>query len=295
MRVLVTGASGYLGRTITSHLLQNGLDVIGVSRTPLTGLTQHSALDIATPSFIALITNSVAPCDVIVHAAANLDRSLYAPEVVLTNCLGTQHILELARIWQVSHLTFLSSVPVIGIPRCWPITEDHPVNPPGAYYASKVFGEHLIALARQSGLNSATLRLTAPIGPGIPETRILAVFIKQAMSGKPIRLLGQGTRRQNYVDKRDVAQAIQLCIEQCVNGLFNIAGASSLSNLELAKACLEIVGSHSAIELSEQPDPEENYNWDVSTAKAHHTFGYTPRFSIQDMITTVWQALREKQ
>lgn len=291
MRVLVTGITGQLGTAIATHLLEAGFEVIGLSRraSSLAGLKQQILLDIATQGVTEEIRRQVRSCEAIVHTAASLDMHLYAPSVALVNCLGLQEILKLANDWCCTNFIYLSSVPIIGRPQVLPVTEEHPVNPLTAYHASKLFGEQLVELARQQGLSGTIFRLTAPVGPGTPKNRVLSVFVQQALANKPLVIAGQGSRRQNYVDVRDVAQAVEQCLLQNVTGLYNIAGSQAISNLELAQSCIEILKSNSILEFSGQPDAEEGVIWEVSIAKAAKRFGYWPHYDIRAAIEAVAQ------
>ena len=286
MRVLVTGSSGHVGSTIATHLLNNGWEVIGLSRTPgkVKELVQYVQADISSSSFVEQVSSATLPCAAIVHAAAALDKDLYVPAISLTNCLGTQQVLRLAQMWGANSFVYISSVPVIGMPQQLPITEGHPMNPLTAYHASKLYGEHLTEIARRSGLTSAILRLTSPVGPGMPGNRILSVFVRRALANEPLQLFGHGTRRQNYVDVRDVALAVEQCLQQRVAGLFNIGGRHSISNHDLAKLCVRVLGSSSPITFTDQPDPEEGIIWQISIAKAAEHFAYDPQYGIEESI-----------
>ena len=120
------------------------------------------------------------------HAAAAVDHDPAAISVSLANCAGTQSVIAAAERWRAT-LVYISGVTVIGRPASLPVTEDHSVDPPTAYHASKLYGEHLTTLARRRGMAAASLRLTAPVGPGMPGGRILSVFVERALAGEPAR------------------------------------------------------------------------------------------------------------
>lgn len=274
------------------HLVAGGHEVVGVARrlTRVAGLAQAPMLDLADPGFGARLRASVARCDAVVHAAAALDKEPGSEAVTLVNCRGTQQVVQVAEAWEVSALVFVSGVAVVGRPRVLPVDEEHPVDPPTAYHASKVYGEHLVelagrrALAAGRGLAACTLRLTAPVGPGTPEGRILTAFVRNALSGAPLPLAGDGGRRQDYVDVRDAAVAVDAAIERGASGTFNVGSGSSVSNRELAEAVVAQLGSSSAIEPTGRPDPDEDVHWEVSIESARAELGWEPRHTLSDAI-----------
>jgi len=196
-------------------------------------------------------------------------------------------MLELAARWGVESLVYLSSVPVIGRPFELPVTEQHPVDPPSAYHASKLYGEQLVDVARRDGLATVSLRLTAPVGPGMPAARLLPTFVRRALSGETLEVMGEGTRGQDYVDTRDIAAAVEASLVRRATGLLNVASGRCVSNLELARRCVAVVDSSSDVMLSGAPDPEEGVRWEVSIALAERELGYRPRHSLEDSIAAV--------
>jgi nucleoside-diphosphate-sugar epimerase len=129
-----------------------------------------------------------------------------------------------------------------------------------------------------------SLRISSPVGPETPRGRIFSEFVHKAVHGEPLVLAGTGGRRQNYVDVRDVAAAVAQCVKSDVQGVFNVAGAASVSNLELAESCIRTLSSTSTFSFSGAPDAEENVRWDVSIERARAAFGYVPACSIEDSI-----------
>ncbi|MDQ6832940.1 MAG: hypothetical protein M3008_06040, partial [Chloroflexota bacterium] len=125
------------------------------------------------------------------------------------------------------------------------------------------------------------------VGPGMPTNRIFSVFVARARANQPLQLAGEGTRRQNYVDVRDVAIVAEQCARERITGLFNIAGARSISNHELAQACVRTLESSSPIVFTGQPDREEGIAWEVSNARATERFGYAPRYDVAASIRAV--------
>jgi dTDP-glucose 4,6-dehydratase len=301
VRILVTGASGHVGGAIAAHLMSEDHEVVGLGRRPterLTGSNQRLssaiAADLGRPGVARTLAADERRCDAIVHAAASLELDPHSPAISLTNGLGSQQMVELATRWDVASFVYISSVPVIGRPLQLPVTEEHPASPATPYHASKLFGEHLVAIAGRAGTRTVSLRLTAPVGPGMASGRILPAFVRQALAGERLAVAGRGTRGQDYVDVRDVAAAVAASLQQRATGRLNIASGRCVTNLELASLCVQAVGSSSEITLGEEPDPDDDVRWEVSIARAERTIGYRPRRSLADSIQAVADQLRER-
>ena len=297
MRVLLTGASGHVGSAIATALADRGHEVVGVGRHLTKGnrrLAGALVADLGRPGAVAALAAGQPRCDAIVHAAASLDKDNSSPALALTNGLGTQQLLKLAADWEVSAFVYISGVTVVGRPVQLPITEDHPTAPLSAYHASKLFGEHLVAIAGGAGMATVSLRLSAPVGPGMPAGRILSVFVQRAVAGEPLKVAGEGGRRQDYVDVRDVAAAVADALDQRPTGVLNIAAGRSVSNRELARLCVETLASTSEIVPSGVPDPEESLRWEIAIDRAEQTIGYRPRHSLEDSIVVVADEFRRR-
>jgi len=91
----------------------------------------------------------------------------------------------------------------------------------------------------------------------MPDNKILSAFVRRSMADLPLQLIGRGTRKQNYVDVRDVAEVIWSCLQRRFSGIFNIAGRTCISNIELAEKCIRILRSTSEMQFIDRKDPEE--------------------------------------
>lgn len=289
MRVLVTGAGGHVGGAVTRYLTSLGWAAVALHRTepePRGGQEVHIA-DLGDPADVERLLAHCAPCQAVVHAAARISPDPFDPDLSRTNGAGTQQVFRLAAAWKSEHVVYFSSLGVIGQPRQRPVTEEHPADPQTTYHASKLYGERLAELARRRGLPVTTFRLTSPVGPGMPGGRILSVFVERALAGEPLRLLGQGGRRQDYVDVRDAAVAVELALRKRADGLYNLASGTAVSNRELAEACVRELGSPSSVVSAGEPDPEEGLAWEVSVGKAARELGYRPSVPLAGSIRSV--------
>lgn len=285
MRVFLTGSSGQVGGAIATALLDSGFEVVGAWRSRLPVASSETVqVELGRAGAVGEIRSAIAPCGAIVHAAASLSLDPFDPTIPLTNCVGTQQITELAELWAVHTIINISSVPVVGEPPHEAITEELLPKPRSVYHASKLFGEHLVRLAQREDRSAMSLRITSPVGAGTPIGRIFGTFVRQAAAGQPLIVFGAGTRRQNYVDVRDIAIAVAENLGGRVNGIYNIGGARSVSDLELARMCVDVLGSHSHIEFSETTNADDADVWNVSIAKARRDLGFQPRFTLADSI-----------
>lgn len=287
--MLVTGASGFVGGAVAGHLAGAGHEVVGLSRRPgsVPGLYGLLDANIGDTDVAARIARKLKPCDAIVHAAAALGFADDDSRLVLVNALGTQQMLVLAAHWSISRFVFLSSLPVIGTPAVLPVTEQHPTAPASAYHASKLYGEHLVAVATAEGRCGVSLRLTSPVGAGMPSGRILSVFVRRALAGEPLEVAGGGTRRQDYVDVRDVCSAVTSCLATQITGVVNVAAGRSVSNRELAERCVAELASQAEIRIGGGCEPEDDLRWEVSIDRALVALGWAPAHSLEASIRAV--------
>ena len=289
MKVLLTGATGFIGKFVLQRLLENGHDVTSVVRSPVTSASDSIVVHgvLGSDDFIDIVLSQSEQSHAIVHVAACIDYAALNPELIKVNCLGMQQLLELAKEWKACTFVYVSGVPVIGTPASHPITESHETLPRTTYHATKLLGEHLLSQAACSDMAGASLRVTAPIGPGMPDRRALSTFVRRALENRPLLLMGRGTRRQNYVDVRDVADAVVSCIKEHAQGVFNIGGTGTTSNVELAEECIRVARSNSRIEFTGTADPADDEVWDVSIDAAAKALGYQPKHSLTSSIEAV--------
>lgn len=289
MNIFLTGSTGFIGRVTLRRLLKAGYDV----STPVRSATADSTgtkivhAVLGSGDFVNTVLSQSEKCDAIIHIAACIDYDQSNTELIKVNCLGMQQLLSLAKVWGTKRFVYLSGASVIGIPVSHPITEEHPALPRTVYHASKLFGEHLLSQATGVDMAGASLRVTAPIGFGMPRHRVLSTFVRRALENRPLVLMGRGTRRQNYVDVRDVGDGVIKALECRACGVFNIGGVGTVSNIELAEECIRVTRSDSKIEFAGTEDPGDGELWDVSIDAAGKAFGYRPEHDLASSIESV--------
>ena len=291
MKILVTGANGFIGSNTTNRLLENDdFDIYEVIHKNLDEHNENVKNIIADLSDIDTLKKIVSVCgtlDAIIHIAACISKDNQEPKLVQTNCRGMQNIIKTAHELKCKRFIYMSSIPVIGKPVKLPITEEHPTNPETTYHATKLFGEHIAMLHENRVLNPIILRISSPVGAGMNSENILYTFLANCKTGQDIVIHGEGSRRQNYVDVRDIVTAVELALHSDMCGIYNIAGRQSVSNYELAKMCVGASNAGVSITHSGQVDPEEGDDWEISIEKAAQELRFAPKYSIMDTIKSL--------
>lgn len=283
MNILVTGASGFVGRAIAESL-REGNRVLGVGRREVNDCSfEYFRSDITDASSLSTVGGIMEP-DVIVHAAAAVSRNNMDKTLIDTNIRGTENILSFARKTGCKKIIYISSAPVIGVPIENPITENHKVYPLTTYHLTKYFSELLLRNAPD--IETVVLRLPSPVGAAIPRNKIFAVLISNCLSGVPIRLLGKGGRMQNYINVKDIGTAVMKAASSEATGIYNVAYPKSYSNLELAQLCKKTLNSKSKIDFYGE-DPEEDMKWVYSCDKIRKELGFSPSVTIEESIREV--------
>lgn len=287
MRILVTGAGGHVGGAVLQRLYAEGHSLIALGRNPLPSLSPEIEMlhvDITSPDAAEHVLQKASPLDGVVHCAACQTGD--AEALMKTNYFGTKQLLEAARKAGASRFIYLGSMSYLRRPLELPVTEVHPLDMADPYAASKYLGEWIV-LQEEKELKGISLRISSPVGAGIKYRRIFRAFVEKALRNEDILLHGQGGRRQDYVDVRDVAEAVQLALTKDTGrgaALFNIASGRALPNLALAERCIAVLNSGSEIRFSGEEDPDENMAWQISIDRAEAQLNYVPRFSIDDSI-----------
>lgn len=283
MKVLVTGASGMVGRNLVAYLQEKGIETLP---TDLTGW--EASGDLTNKDFV-FSTLGALEFDAIIHLAAitEIKRTIEDPRLCFeVNCFGTLNMLELARKKNVSRFLCVSSANVFGAPRSNPVTEEFPFDPRVPYDYSKVVCESMaMGFYKSKGLPVSITRSWLLFGEYDQPTRAVIRFIRACLKDEPLNLFNGGrdttspTHAANYAK---FALSI-LTNDRALGQAFNFGGEGPVSIRELAETVKKLTGSKSKLTLlpprSElEKDPQISY---PSIKKAQTLLGYTPELTLE--------------
>lgn len=237
MRLLVTGAAGFLGAAVAKHAANRGHDVVATSRSG----AGHEHADFSQPSQVEALLNRVRP-EAIVNCAVVADfRSRDIGPLFAVNALAPALIGRWAA-QSGAYLLQISATLIHGARRV-AIDPTTPVEPDTAYGHSKVLAESMV---RASACSAGILRLGGIFGLEGPTHLNLNEALRAAARGEPPTLVGTGSARRNYIHVDDAATSVLSLVESSTEGTFTLGGSEILTVAEMLQAVCDVylVGQH---------------------------------------------------
>jgi dTDP-glucose 4,6-dehydratase len=318
MRLLVTGAAGFIGSCFVRRALAGELPGVqagdDLQVTVLDKLTYAGnkanlgpALDDARLTFVEgdildaeLVDSLVGAADAVVHFAAesHVDRSITgATDFVVTNVVGTQTLLDAALRHRLGRFVHISTDEVYGSidVGSWP--ETHPLEPNSPYSASKA-GSDLIALAyaRTHGLDVVVTRCSNNYGPYQFPEKVIPLFVTRLIDGGRVPLYGDGLNVRDWLHVDDHVRGIALVLAGGRAGeVYNIGGGTELSNKELTGLLLEACGAgwDSVDHVEDRKGHDRRYSVDIGKISAE--LGYAPQVPFTQGLADVVQWYRDNR
>lgn len=268
MKIVVTGASGFLGRALMQDLAHKGIDAVGVSRQPCRGCIQVGSY------------NEAPGGDVLVHLAEASDRAyaqanspLYEQRSMAT--LGALQRKGFARV------VYASSAVLYGDQEQSLRRGSDPVYAKDAYSRLKLASEQ--AVLDRGGI---VARLVNLYGPGMSESNVLSNILGQIRQDGPVRVL-DATPVRDFLWIDDAARAMALMATGESPGVFNIGSGKGVSIRELAKLVLEAAGQAGRPVESTRVGGSSFSRLVVDISQTKEVFGWYPAVTLVEGISTL--------
>ena len=295
MRVLVTGAAGFLGSHLTDRLLREGHSVVGVDNLS-TGFGENIAHLANEPRFQFERRDicepfDPGPVDYVFNFAspASPPEYLRLPiETLRVGSAGVENMLRIAARYGAGFL-HASTSECYGDPLVHPQPESYwghvnPVGPRSVYDEAKRYAEAItMAYHRARGVNTHLVRIFNTYGPRLhpDDGRVISNFMMQALRGEPLAVYGDGSQTRGFCYVDDLIEGIMRLSRSEEHFPVNIGNPDEFTILECAQAVLEVTGSKSELRFAALPtDDPTRRRPDI--AKARNLLGWEPRVGLKE-------------
>jgi dTDP-glucose 4,6-dehydratase len=298
MRMLVTGAAGFLGSHLCDRLLAMGHAVIGMDNLVTGSLANLAHLD-GNPAF-GFVRHDVSTfiavdgaLDGVFHfasPASPIDYLQLPIQTLKVGSLGTHNALGLAKA-KGARFLLASTSEVYGDPQVHPQAESYwghvnPIGPRGVYDEAKRFAEALtMAYHRVHGVDTRIMRIFNTYGPRMrpQDGRVVSNFIVQALRGEPLTVYGDGSQTRSFCYVDDLIEGVVRLFERGGAEPVNVGNPGEFTVRQLADIVCRLTGAgaHSPVVFEPLPtdDPKQRRP-DISRARA--LLGWEPGIALED-------------
>jgi dTDP-glucose 4,6-dehydratase len=295
MRVLVTGAAGFLGSHLSDRLLGENHTVIGVDNLS-TGIAENIAHLAGHPRFRfeeqdICTSFDPGPVDYVFNLASPASPPEYLRlgiETLRVGSVGVENTLQIAARYGAGYL-HASTSECYGDPLVHPQPESYwgnvnPVGPRSVYDEAKRFGEAMVmAYHRSRGVNTHLVRIFNTYGPRLHpgDGRVISNFMMQALRGEPLTIYGDGSQTRSFCYVDDLIEGIVRLSRSEEHLPVNLGNPEELTILECAQAVLKATGSKSELSFVSLPvDDPTRRRPDIT--KARTLLDWEPRVGLRE-------------
>lgn len=314
MRVVITGAAGFIGSRFTELFLEQaerlGYDEVVVLDALTYSGRRENLTHVLNDPRVRFVEGSIADSTVtdevmhnahaVVHFAAesHVDRSINGAHAFFeTNVMGTQQLLESARVAGVQRFVHVSTDEVYGSIADGSWREDHLLEPNSPYSSSKA-GSDLAALSYHRTFELAVMvtRCSNNYGPRQFPEKVIPLFVTNLLDDRPVPLYGDGLNVRDWLHVDDHCRGLLLVLEGGGAGqIYNIGGGTELANRDLTQRLLELCGKDESMveRVADRLGHDRRYSVDWS--KIHRELGYEPLVKFDDGLADTVQWYRDNE
>ena len=315
MRVLITGAAGFLGSHLCERLLIDGHDVLGMDNF-ITGSPENLAHLAGQPGFSFIrhdVSNFIfvpGRVDAVMHFASPASPNPNSPlgyvnlpiQTMKAGALGTHNSLGVARAHNARFM-LASTSEIYGDPLEHPQTEYYwghvnPIGPRSVYDEAKRFAEALtMAYHHAHGIDTRIVRIFNTYGPRmhLDDGRVVPNFIQQALVGKPLTIYGDGMQTRSFCYVDDLIEGIIRLLLSEEHDPVNIGNPVETTILEFAETINRIVGNRAGIAFLPaerlESDPQRRR---PDITRARNILGWEPTINLEEGIGNIIPYFRSK-
>jgi dTDP-glucose 4,6-dehydratase len=303
MRLLVTGAAGFIGSTYV-RIAGEEHDVRVLDKLTYAGrrenLPEEVELIVGAIEDPVIVREAMEGCDAIVNFAAesHVDRSIDDQEAFArTHVVGTSVLLDAARDLGLSRYLQVSTDEVYGSIESGSFTEDSPLDPSSPYSATKAAGDLLVsAHAHTYGIEALICRGSNNYGPRQYPEKLIPLMVLNALHGDPLPVYGDGRQVRNWLFVEDFCRAIHAVLLDGEPGrAYNVGGPDECENIEVVRRVIELTGADESLieHVTDRPGHDRRYS--LSSERIRSALGWEARVGFADGLERTVRWYRENE
>ena len=299
MKILITGGAGFIGSHLCEKYVKAGHTVLCLDNfmsgnvQNIRHLTFHRNFKLINGDIrnLDLLEKIMPGVDVVFHLAAQIhvDRSVIEPGLTYEiNVLGTQNILEAARMYDVSRVINTSTSEVYGSSLYHPMDEKHPLNAPHPYGASKIAADRMChAYIQTYGMDIVIMRPFNVFGPrqrDIGYGGVISIFTRKILNNIPPTIFGDGKQTRDYTYIEDTVAAFDAVLnhKEKISEPINFGSGKEVSIIDLANMLIELCGKKGALTPTHaEPRIGEVQRLIADATKVKDLLGWEPKYDLE--------------
>jgi dTDP-glucose 4,6-dehydratase len=303
MRLLVTGAAGFIGSTFV-HMLHREHSIVVLDKLTYAGRRENL------PDAVELVVGAIEDRDLVLQLAdgadaivnfaaeSHVDRSIADQNAFArTHVIGTGVLLDAVRQCGVSRFLQVSTDEVYGSIQDGSFSERSPLDPSSPYSATKAGGDLLVsAHAHTYGIEAVICRGSNNYGPRQYPEKLIPLMVLNALHGDPLPVYGDGRQVRNWLYVDDFCEALHTVLVGGRPGeAYNVGGPDECENLEVVRRILELTGADESLveHVTDRPGHDRRYS--LSSDKVREELGWEAKVRFEEGLRRTVDWYRENE